>query len=368
MATAQSIEEVQKLFIAYYGRPADPAGLNFWAARLDAAGGSLSGIIDSFADSAESVALYGNIVSTEARIAVIYRNVLGRDPDAEGLAFYTQLVTSGQTTLGNLALDVLNGARNDDAILMEQKLSIAQQFTQKIATGDVAYNGDVAAAVARALLQSVTSDGNAQLVQKLDAYVNTVRVASTAPEMFAGKIENGVLKDTSIVSETLEPSAPTPTPGGGGGGGGGSTPTFTVTNTDGTVTFANGSGDITVTVSGDNTIFTRGGVEQTVATAAITTKITVASGQVLTGTAAVLTGRTIDGAGTVAVTALHATANANLSNITATTVTANATTSESTPTYFVGSLGKAAVTISGDGIFSLIVGGPPTLGTATFVD
>ncbi len=38
MATAQSIQRVQELYIAYYGRPADPEGLEYWADRLDAVG------------------------------------------------------------------------------------------------------------------------------------------------------------------------------------------------------------------------------------------------------------------------------------------------------------------------------------------
>nr|MDH4395192.1 DUF4214 domain-containing protein [Limnobacter sp.] len=60
MATTQSINSVQRLYLAYYGRPADPVGLNFWADKLDAARGSLSGILDAFATSAESQTLFGN--------------------------------------------------------------------------------------------------------------------------------------------------------------------------------------------------------------------------------------------------------------------------------------------------------------------
>ena len=33
---------VQKAYVSYYGRPADPAGLAYWAARMDAEGGSLN--------------------------------------------------------------------------------------------------------------------------------------------------------------------------------------------------------------------------------------------------------------------------------------------------------------------------------------
>jgi hypothetical protein len=45
MATSQSIQRIQQLYIAYYGRPADPDDLEYGADRLDvAASPSLSRI------------------------------------------------------------------------------------------------------------------------------------------------------------------------------------------------------------------------------------------------------------------------------------------------------------------------------------
>ena len=48
MATQASLNTIQSLYVAYYGRPADPAGLEFWANLLDQAEGDLSGIINAF--------------------------------------------------------------------------------------------------------------------------------------------------------------------------------------------------------------------------------------------------------------------------------------------------------------------------------
>ena len=55
---AEAINLVQKAYIAYYGRPADPAGLAFWASDLEANGLRLERIINAFGNSAESQALY----------------------------------------------------------------------------------------------------------------------------------------------------------------------------------------------------------------------------------------------------------------------------------------------------------------------
>ena len=46
-------DDVQKIYIAYYGRPADAVGLAFWESQLEATGGNLNAIIGSFGASSE---------------------------------------------------------------------------------------------------------------------------------------------------------------------------------------------------------------------------------------------------------------------------------------------------------------------------
>ena len=46
-------DDVQKIYIAYYGRPADAVGLAFWESQLEATDGNLSTIIGSFGASPE---------------------------------------------------------------------------------------------------------------------------------------------------------------------------------------------------------------------------------------------------------------------------------------------------------------------------
>ena len=38
MALAATLQQVQNLYIAYYGRPADAAGQTYWADRIEAEG------------------------------------------------------------------------------------------------------------------------------------------------------------------------------------------------------------------------------------------------------------------------------------------------------------------------------------------
>ena len=111
MATAASIQAVQEAYIAYYGRPGDPAGIDFWAERLDAAGGNIDAMISSFGTSAEASARYASLSVTDA-VNSIYNQVLGRDAEAgaTGIDFYVNKVLSGEFSLVTLAQNICDGA------------------------------------------------------------------------------------------------------------------------------------------------------------------------------------------------------------------------------------------------------------------
>lgn len=171
MAASDYYDEVQRVYIAYYGRPADSGGLAYWAGQLDSMAGNLNAIIDAFANSAEADALYG--ASTyQQRIANIYQQLLGRQPETEGAAWWLEQLQTGQKTLANLALDVLYGATGDDALVVNNRLEAAQAFTDALATGNFNYSGDNAAQYARDFLSDIMDDdasldGSLNLLQSI---------------------------------------------------------------------------------------------------------------------------------------------------------------------------------------------------------
>jgi len=131
MAYTDYLNTVQEMYIAYYNRPADPQGLLYWAAKLDAANGDMHEIIDAFANSPEAKELYGN-KSIEEQINAIYQAAFNRNADPEGLKYYTEQIKEGKITLGSLAIDVLNGAKNEDKLTLENKLKAAMEFTKAL--------------------------------------------------------------------------------------------------------------------------------------------------------------------------------------------------------------------------------------------
>ena len=186
MAVADYYAEVQKIYVAYYGRPADKAGLEFWAGKLNAANGNLNDIINAFGNSAEAKTLYGNQQPT-VMVNKIYNQLFGHDADPTGLLFYVGKLNSGEMTAASIALDVANGAQNADKTALDNKIAAAEKMTAAMDTTAeiVAYSGDAAAAAARTELAKVT---DATDVTAFDgqAAVSTV-VAAGSATLNAGK-------------------------------------------------------------------------------------------------------------------------------------------------------------------------------------
>jgi photosystem II stability/assembly factor-like uncharacterized protein len=164
--SAPYFDTVQETYIGYYQRPADPAGLIYWAERLDATGGSLTEIIEAFANSAESQALYGTINSSNISTVVngIYNALFGRNAEAEGLNYYVNGFNSGHFTAATIMLNVLYSAQNEDLQSVNNKLAAANLFTRTIdpeldgANFQVTYSGDKDAQKARNFLSTVGWD------------------------------------------------------------------------------------------------------------------------------------------------------------------------------------------------------------------
>lgn len=85
--------KVSRLYDASLKRAADQGGLNFWTDSLNA-GTPLDALSASFLGSAEFIARYGTL-DNGGYVDLLYQNVLGRAPDADGRAFWTNTLTNG---------------------------------------------------------------------------------------------------------------------------------------------------------------------------------------------------------------------------------------------------------------------------------
>lgn len=182
MAAAQYYEQIQEAYVAYYGRPADPAGQAYWANQLAAANGNMDVIIDAFGNSAESTSLYGGS-NTAAQVIAIYQTLFGRAPDTAGLNYYVNGISTGQFSLASVALNVYNGAQGDDATALTAKLAYADAFTAALTqsvSGQAAYTGTAASNNARTALGTVTdSASEATAEANLSTTVSNIGAGTT---------------------------------------------------------------------------------------------------------------------------------------------------------------------------------------------
>lgn len=158
MAVSTYLDQIQQLYIAYFGRPADPVGLTYWATQVDAANGSVASVIAGFSTSSESNALYSG-VSTSQKISSIYLNLFNRQPEASGLAYWVAQIESGAVSQAQAAYQIQSNAGAGDAAAVANKLAAANAFTSQIDTAaEIAgYAGANAAASSRAFLAQVDS-------------------------------------------------------------------------------------------------------------------------------------------------------------------------------------------------------------------
>lgn len=203
MAIGDYTNVLQQFYISYFGRPADPIGLQSAAQALNNAGAptttqglvtsyatnaTVRTLIDNFGNSAESAALYGSVTTPDTItnfVTQIYLNVLDRQPDLAGLLYWSGEISSGRLIPSRVALTILDAAtRTADAPTVANKLAVANNFTTNLDTvAEInAYSGNVAAGLARDLLSNVDGTTNVAAFQPnvLQTIVNIVNGANAA--------------------------------------------------------------------------------------------------------------------------------------------------------------------------------------------
>jgi len=141
--------EVQKLYVAYFGRPADPTGLNFWINQLQTNPNFYQTVSATFSTSNEFQTMYAGL-DNRALVTEIYDNMFARAPDAEGLNFWVNALNNGTISFDNVVSFIAEGAQNNDAIIVNGKVSVATEFTKRIDTDAerAAYDGPAANQIA----------------------------------------------------------------------------------------------------------------------------------------------------------------------------------------------------------------------------
>lgn len=200
MATQENLNLAQQLYVAYYGRPADAEGLEFWAEQIEARGAQA--VVSDFGTSEEYTARFGGL-ENEALVNGIYQQAFGRSADAEGLAFYVEKLESGELDLASIALTIVQNATNadaPDADALGNKVAAADLYT---AEAGALQSGTEADEYAADFLSGVDADTDVSAIDYADVVADIPQSQEpTEPEVPSDTID--VTFNTSTVGNPEE--------------------------------------------------------------------------------------------------------------------------------------------------------------------
>ncbi|HEU4853028.1 MAG TPA: DUF4214 domain-containing protein [Telluria sp.] len=189
---------IQKLYVAYFSRPADAAGLAWWEGVVAGANGDTSMISAAFAGSLEYQMTFAGKTEHEV-VRTVYTNLFGREAEPAGVDYWANALINRVLTIDVVVTAIASGAQGADLVAFDNKVEAATAFTGALDTHPerAAYNGDDALAAARGFIKTVTDDASlAQAIAPaaLDASVAAFVAASKAPIAFTltANSDNGV--------------------------------------------------------------------------------------------------------------------------------------------------------------------------------
>lgn len=102
---------INDIYQSVFGRDADSAGLQFYSDMFESGMLNTGDLIDTLISGGLAS---GELSGTAGAVNAAYNAIFGRDADASGLAFYTDLIDSGSKSLGDVITDLewakLNGS------------------------------------------------------------------------------------------------------------------------------------------------------------------------------------------------------------------------------------------------------------------
>jgi S-layer protein len=186
--------QIQALYVAYFNRPADAAGLAYWDTVITAMKGDTSAVSKAFAASAEYKTAYANMDAYHT-VATVYQNLFGHQPDLAGLNFWGQALLNNQMTVDNVVTMIAKGAQGTDLAAYNSKVSAATAFTAGLDTPAkvLGYGGDAALAAAKDWMAKIVDDATLQAAIDPAALASAISVVITPiPQVTTHNLTTGI--------------------------------------------------------------------------------------------------------------------------------------------------------------------------------
>lgn len=144
-----NVNAVQKLYISYFSRPADFAGLTYWTGQLATNPNALQELSRQFSVSQEYLDTYAGM-DNRAKVAEVYDNLFGRAAETAGVDYWANLLNNNQITIDNMVTQIAAGARDTDLFAFNAKVAAATAFHSRLdlPAEQAAYSGTAANKIA----------------------------------------------------------------------------------------------------------------------------------------------------------------------------------------------------------------------------
>lgn len=175
-------EAVQKLYVAYFSRPADAAGLTYWENVVAKANGNTAAVSAAFAASQEYKDTFAG-KSAYQIIDTIYMNLFGRPAESAALTFWGQGLLNGNFTIDNAVTAIAAGAQTTDLAAYNSKVAAATAFTAALDTSAemIGYTGTAANNAAKTWLAGIKDEATLKAAIEPAALNGTVGTVTNPP-------------------------------------------------------------------------------------------------------------------------------------------------------------------------------------------
>lgn len=138
MANGTFYSALVRLYHASFNRESDMGGVGYWTSQLANGALTFAEVADQFMKSDEFTSLYGDDVSNEEFVYLLYSNVLKREPDEDGLAYWLDTLENG-TLRRDILLSFSDSDEHVETIESEygdELLSAEQTELEQISSDD----------------------------------------------------------------------------------------------------------------------------------------------------------------------------------------------------------------------------------------
>jgi hypothetical protein len=193
--SAQS--EIEALYVGYFGRAGDPAGMQYWTSQLTTGALTLAQIAASFSVQTEAKNAYpflanplvddANHDNAAAFINTVFQDLFNHGEtsvsDPTGFAYWLAQVEAGASNpqlIGQMIENIISGAPTGSAddLTLQNKVAVGDFFSNGLSTNNTAYSA-TAAALAKTVILATTS--TATTVTTEDAAITTFLANAPPP-------------------------------------------------------------------------------------------------------------------------------------------------------------------------------------------